>query len=79
MARTLPGQEPWVVRIVEGQTGQKFGRFVKARLDAGHTFRQIGAEVGVSYMSIWRHWKKLERSQRPVVGSERGHGRLSRA
>jgi hypothetical protein len=53
-----------VVRLVEALTHQSFEQAVGERREAGKSYRQIGAEFGLTHVAIWQEWQKRGRVRR---------------
>lgn len=62
-----PGQRPerrsLVVRLIEAKARRPFAETIRQRRKEGKTYRQIGAEFGVSWMTVWRHYHQEEKSR----------------
>jgi hypothetical protein len=48
------------VRLIEARSRKPFGEIIGKKRAEGKSWRQIGAEYGVSWMTVWRHWKDWE-------------------
>lgn len=51
------GEKSMAVRLVEAKTKAPFADEIRRRRQAGMSFRQIGAEFGISGQTIWRNWR----------------------
>lgn len=66
MAAERPPRRSLAVRLIEARTQRPFGETIQARRKEGQTWRQIGREFGLSWMTIWRHYQQHERSHEPT-------------
>jgi DNA invertase Pin-like site-specific DNA recombinase len=51
------GEKSMAVRLIEARTQKPFADEIRRRRQAGMSFRQIGAEFGISGQTIWRNWR----------------------
>lgn len=60
-----PADEPrsLAVRLIEATTRQPFADSIRARREKGMSYREIGAEFGLSWMTIWRHYREHDDTQ----------------